>query len=127
MNRTILAAVLAFSMSVPAAAQQGFTADFTWGSTPRCDGKKSPPFSLSNVPRGTATIRFRMIDQDAPNYPHGGGEVAYSGQDAIPEGAFSYYGPCPPRGSHTYEWNIEALDQSGNRLAATRVSKKFPP
>lgn len=126
MRRAIWTVFFVIGLIVPAFAQQSFTADFSWGSTPRCDGTKSPPFTLSNVPPGTTTIRFRMTDQEVPSYPHGGGDVAYTGQSEVPEGAFSYYGPCPRGGSHTYDWSIEALDQGGNRLATTRASKKFP-
>ena len=81
---------------------------------------------LSNVPPETKTIRFRMTDQHVPSYPHGGGDVSYTGQNEIPEGAFSYYGPCPPGGGHTYEWRIEALDKNGSRIAMARTTKKFP-
>jgi phosphatidylethanolamine-binding protein (PEBP) family uncharacterized protein len=79
-----------------------FAANFTWQGTAACFDPKSPPFLLSNVPKGTKLLTFSMKDLDAPNYPHGGGSVAYSGQNQIGRGAFSYKGPCPPQGQHTY-------------------------
>jgi phosphatidylethanolamine-binding protein (PEBP) family uncharacterized protein len=49
-----------------------FSISFKW-----CGGP-SPVFSLSGVPNGTKTLQFHMLDLDAPNYNHGGGNVAYT-------------------------------------------------
>ncbi len=87
---------------------------------------KSPPFSLNGVPDGTKVLRFSMKDLDAPNYPHGGGSIAYNGQSQIGRGAFSYQGPCPPGGQHSYQWTVEAQDGHGKTLATATVTKKFP-
>lgn len=104
-----------------------FAADFTWEGTESCFDPKSPPFSLSAVPEGTKELSFQMKDLDAPSYPHGGGSVPYNGQKEIPRGAFSYRGPCPPSGQHSYQWTVKAQDGSGQTLAETKVTKKFPP
>lgn len=108
-------------------AQSGFTVDFSWADTTACFDPKSPPFSLQGVPAGTKQLRFVITDLDAPNFVHGGGTVAYAGQDQVDRGAFSYRGPCPPSGQHTYRWTIEALDAAGRTLATATVSKRFPP
>jgi phosphatidylethanolamine-binding protein (PEBP) family uncharacterized protein len=103
-----------------------FAADFSWEGTASCFDPRSPPFSLTSVPAGTRKLKFVMKDLDAPSYPHGGGTVVYSGQDQVGRGAFSYQGPCPPQGQHSYQWTVEAQDESGKTLAAATVTKKFP-
>ena len=73
------------------------------------------------------SLRFKMVDLDAPGYSHGGGKVAYSGQSDIPKGAFGYKGPCPPRGErHRYQWTVEAIGAGGNVVARGRVMRMFP-
>ncbi len=111
----------------PHAQPSTFAVDFSWEGTASCFDPKSPPFSLTGVPAGTKTLKFAMTDLDAPTYPHGGGTVAYSGQNQIGRGAFSYQGPCPPQGQHSYRWTVEARDGSGKTLASATVTKKFPP
>src|SRR5215472_14750214 len=99
----VLAALLAISAS-PLQAQPNFAIDFTWQGSAACFDPKSPPFKVTGVPAGTRTLRFAMKDLDAPSYPHGGGSVPYNGQSEIERGAFSYKGPCPPQGQHSYQW-----------------------
>jgi phosphatidylethanolamine-binding protein (PEBP) family uncharacterized protein len=108
-------------------AKSEFAVDFTWAGTASCFDPKSPLFTLSQVPAGTESLRFTMVDLDAPSYPHGGGTVVYHGERAIPRGAFAYHGPCPPSGRHRYQWTIEARDGAGGVLAQARVTKIFPP
>ena len=103
-----------------------FAVNFTWDGTAQCFDPKSPPFSLSGVPSGTKVLRFVMKDLDAPNYPHGGGAVPYTGRNQIPRGAFTYRGPCPPRGQHRYQWTVEAQDGAGHVLARAAVMREFP-
>jgi len=120
--------VLAAICATPLLAQTpSFGADFSWEGTAACFDPKSPPFSLTGVPAGTRRLTFAMKDIDAQSYPHGGGTVAYTGQDQVPRGAFSYQGPCPPHGQHTYQWTVAAQDGTGKILATTTVAKKFPP
>jgi phosphatidylethanolamine-binding protein (PEBP) family uncharacterized protein len=107
-------------------AQPKFAVDFTWEGTAKCFDPKSPPFSVSGVPAGTKVLRFAMKDLDAPNFPHGGGSVAYSGQSRIERGAFGYKGPCPPQ-QHSYQWTVEAQDGAGKTLATATATKTFPP
>lgn len=103
-----------------------FSVDFSWSGTSACFDPKSPPFSFSGVPAGTKQFTFAMKDLDAPGFPHGGGSVAYTGQRQIDRGAFSYKGPCPPQGQHTYQWTVEARDGAGKTLATATVARKFP-
>jgi len=98
---------------------------FNWGPTKDCFDTNSPPFEISNVPEGTKTLSFRMIDLQVPAYPHGGGTVSYEGSGSIPYGAFKYKGPCPPS-PHMYEFTVKALDASGTVLAASTAKRRFP-
>jgi len=46
-----------------------------------------------------------MIDLDKPDYNHGGGNVAYTGQKTVACGALNNYSPpSPPSGSHSYRF-----------------------
>ena len=117
----LTAAIVLASLSANSPAM-AMTASFKW-----CSG--SPAFKIGKVPKGTAKLSFKMIDLQVPNYPHGGGEVAYAGQAAIPCGALkgSFEGPSPPPPQvHTYQWTIKALDKSGAVLATATTSQKFP-
>jgi phosphatidylethanolamine-binding protein (PEBP) family uncharacterized protein len=82
-----------------------------------------------DVPPGTARLQFAMTDLNVPSFHHGGGTVAYSGQTAVPCGAFSsgFTGPSPPPGQvHTYQFSIKALGSNGAVLATTTTRRKFP-
>lgn len=125
MKRMIFASVVACATLTAATEASAFAIAFEWGQTKKCFDSKSPPIALSKVPKNTAKIRFLMVDLDAPRYPHGGGTVAYTGETALPYGAFTYKGPCPPA-PHTYEFRAEALDASGKVIAKARASRKFP-
>lgn len=103
----------------------GLGVDVVWTSADR-GATRSPAFTLADVPEGTATLDFRMVDLDAPNYNHGGGTIAYAGSAEIPAGAFTYRGPNPPSGSHRYRWTVEALDASGATLARGMATESFP-
>ncbi|WP_428699833.1 phospholipid-binding protein [Stappia sp.] len=119
----ILLAAIAFVCSVSAASAMSMS--FTWGPTAKCFDSKSPPISLSKVPKGTVKLRFKMVDLNAINYNHGGGTVGYAGKNKLPYGAFRYRGPCPPT-RHTYEIRVEALDSAGKVLANAKGRRAFP-
>lgn len=108
-----------------ASSAHAFGMSFSWGPTKKCFDSKSPPITLAAVPKETVKVRFRMVDLDAPGYPHGGGTVAYSGKDQIAYGAFRYKGPCPPS-PHTYTITAEALDAKGKVIAKASARKRFP-
>ena len=69
---------------------------------------------------------FSLTDLDAPNYNHGGGRVAYSGQQTIEPGAFKYESPCPPNGQHRYRWTARAKNKDSKTLAKAESMKKYP-
>src|SRR3954447_1903347 len=97
-----------------------FSISFKW-----CGGP-SPVFSLSGVPSGTKSLQFHMIDLDKPDYNHGGGNVAYTGQKTIPCGALNNYSPpSPPSGSHSYRFDVTATGPGG-ALGSASFTRKFP-
>lgn len=103
---------------------------FDWGNIPLCTTGRpnivpNPRFELTDVPPGTEAVVFRMTDLDVPAYDHGGGRVAVMSDGVIEPGAFSYKSPCPPRGSHTYEWVAEAV-KAGVVLATARAERDYP-
>ncbi len=81
-------------------------------------------FSFSDVPTGAKSIKMKMMDLNA-SYGHGGGTLAYAGEDAIQPGAFQYNSPCPPDGAHTYEWTAEAISGDGKSLGEARATKDY--
>ncbi len=121
---TIALAAFTILAAGPAAAM---SLSFSWGPTKACFDKKSPPMSLSSVPAGTKKLKFKMVDLNAPNYPHGGGTVNWSGKKSgkLSYGAFRYNGPCPPS-PHIYQFTVKALDASGKTLATAKAKKRFP-
>jgi hypothetical protein len=100
--------------------------DFSWADTKACSGKP-PAFKITGVPKGTKTLKFWMTDLDVPGYTHGGGDVAFKGSGTIPAGAFGYVGPCPPSGSHRYEFAVKAVGADGTVLGEGKNTKDFPP
>lgn len=120
-RRLIAAAALALlsSNAMPMSVK------FSWSGYQACSPRS---LTVSEVPANTARLGFNMIDQNAPDYPHGGGTVAYRGQGKVPAGAFSYKGPCPPSGQqHLYEWTVQALDASGKAVGSATAAEPFPP
>tara|TARA_R110000868_G_scaffold408144_1_gene690524 strand:- start:6826 stop:7227 length:402 start_codon:yes stop_codon:yes gene_type:complete len=101
--------------------------DFTWHGTQACSSVP-PAFEIANIPEGTATLEFRMTDLDVPSFNHGGGSVKYTGSGSIPAGSFSYTGPCPPGGTHDYEFVVSAVNAAGDTvLGRGSATKSFPP
>ena len=96
-----------------------------WGSTRACFETASPIFTVGSIPPGTVKLGFRMKDLELPQFNHGGGVVAYSGQTTIPAGAFRYKGPCPQLKAHTYRWTVDAVDAEGNVLAKGQTERSF--
>ena len=101
---------------------------FSWAATTPCS-RTPPAFTITNIPKGTTYLVFKLTDHDAPNFVHGGGQIPYSGSGNVPAGAFggSYTGPCPPQGVvHTYQWTVEAMDASNKVLAEGSATGRFP-
>ncbi len=123
----VTAATLAFCTPVSA-----FEIGFTWDGLKSCTSGNpntvaNPRFVLKDVPEGTRFIRFKMVDTNVRGFDHGGGVVAYEGQDVIEPGAFKYKSPCPPDGTHTYEWTATAQSKkSGGKLGAAKARRQYP-
>ncbi|WP_420541603.1 YbhB/YbcL family Raf kinase inhibitor-like protein [Rhodosalinus sediminis] len=101
--------------------------EFSWEDTSRCSSE-SPAFTITDVPPQADQLRFEMKDLDVPSFNHGGGTVEYSGGNQVPAGAFSYTGPCPPAGSHDYEFTVEAIDTDTSMVIARgKAVRAFPP
>jgi phosphatidylethanolamine-binding protein (PEBP) family uncharacterized protein len=120
-------ATLSASNAALAADQLGVK--FTWARTEACSSIP-PAFGITNVPKETKYLSFKLVDQNLPGYDHGGGKVAYKGSGNIPVGSFGgdYRGPCPPPVDvHTYEWTVQALDANKSVLAEGKARGSFPP
>src|SRR5271166_363375 len=120
--------LIAVGITIPTVSWAGtLGVDFSWAETTACS-TISPAFTVTNIPRGTKSLVFKLVDHDAPNFVHGGGQIPYSGSGRVPAGAFSYNGPCPPQGAtHTYEWTVHAVDESGTKvLAEGSATGRFP-
>lgn len=92
-----------------------------------CDGENiNPPLEISNIPEGAKSLALICDDPDAP-----GGDwvhwlvwnidpsVAFIGENELPRGVMQgktdfgtskYGGPCPPSGTHRYQFKLYALD-----------------
>ncbi len=120
------------ALSLAAMPAQAFEISFDWGGLQPCTSGNpntvaNPGFTLTDVPEGTAFIRFKLVDTDAPGYNHGGGLVEYTGQTVIEPGAFSYKSPCPPDGQHRYEWTATAQSKkSGGKLGTAKAARDYP-
>lgn len=124
--------ILASGLSLCAMPALAFDIGFNWSGLKSCTNGKpnkvaNPAFALRDVPAGTKYIRFKMVDRNVPNYNHGGGVVAYTGQKSIPSGAFKYKSPCPPNGTHVYEWTATAqTKKNGGMLGVAKAQRKYP-
>lgn len=125
-----LSLVFAACMSIATPTLADFTMSFDWGDIPRCttgypNVVGNPEFTLSDVPQGTTEIVFKLTDLDVPGYDHGGGKVKVQGDGKVPFGTFEYKSPCPPNGSHTYEWTATA--KSGSKvLGQAKAARQYP-
>jgi phosphatidylethanolamine-binding protein (PEBP) family uncharacterized protein len=119
-----LAIIGVIAMLYPVAAS-AMDISFEWGPTKKCFDPKSPPISLSDVPKDTKKLRFKMVDLNMIGFNHGGATLAYAGKNKFGYGAFRYQGPCPPQ-PHTYRISVDALDGAGKVLAKANASKRFP-
>jgi Raf kinase inhibitor-like YbhB/YbcL family protein len=83
-----------------------------------CSGDAgSPPLSWTGVPAGARELAIVVTDPDAGGYIHWvvrgvRPDTAGVATDALPDGAqavLAYRGPCPPSGTHHYEFRVYAL------------------
>ncbi|MBC2737194.1 MAG: phospholipid-binding protein [Desulfobacteraceae bacterium] len=101
--------------------------DFAWQASDRCSSQ-SPVIRVKNIPAATKTLQIKLKDRDVPTWNHGGGTVAYDGSDVIPAGALQdgYNGPCPPSGSHRYQFTVKAIDAAGVIVGTGQQTRNFP-
>ena len=55
-------------------------------------------------------------------------EDRVTGSDVIPAGALQdgYNGPCPPSGSHRYQFTVKAIDAAGVIVGTGQQTRRFP-
>jgi Raf kinase inhibitor-like YbhB/YbcL family protein len=94
------------------------------GAIPRkysCSGAQvSPPLAWSGVPAGTQRLALVVDDPDAGGFVHWvlvGIDPATTGiaEGQVPPGAVvisPYKGPCPPSGTHHYQFTLYAVPGS---------------
>jgi phosphatidylethanolamine-binding protein (PEBP) family uncharacterized protein len=124
----IALSVLAVSGLSGALAADQLGVQFTWAGTKACSSIP-PAFEITNVPKETKYLSFKLVDRNLPGYDHGGGEIAYRGSANIRAGSFGgdYRGPCPPAGEvHNYEWTVDALDSKKSILTEGKGTASFP-
>ena len=130
MQKLILILIIYLVSTINANAEFSFT--FEWGDIKKCTSGnpnkvENPIFNLVNVQEGTKELRFKMKDKDVPQYNHGGGKIKnYGGETLIQPGAFKYKSPCPPSGSHTYEWTITAIGDKKKKLGKAKSTRQYP-
>ncbi len=126
------AVVLGLALSLSGAPALAFDIDFSWAGLKLCTNGKpntvgNPEFTLSGVPQGTKYLRFKLVDLNVPSYNHGGALLTYGGQSKIPAGVFKYKSPCPPSGSHNYEWRVTAqTKKNGGAIATAKKVRSYP-
>jgi phosphatidylethanolamine-binding protein (PEBP) family uncharacterized protein len=127
MRRLVFAATLCLVLAGALPARAELPVDFAFTAADKCS-TRSPEIRIGRPPAGTARLAVRLKDFDAPLFNHGGGTVPYDGGNVIPAGALkdNYFGPCPPEGSHTYEFSVRALDAAGKELDLGRKARRFP-
>jgi Raf kinase inhibitor-like YbhB/YbcL family protein len=118
---TAVQATELLTLSSPAFAEgQSIPARFT------CDGTDaSPPLDWNGAPAAAAELAIVVRDPDAGGFVHWviaglAPELTGIAEDAVPEGAVEgqngfgrtgWAGPCPPAGSHTYEFTLHVLSE----------------
>lgn len=130
-RHTLIASAL--SLLATGAMAADFNIAFTWDGLELCttgspNRVSNPAFVVTDLPEGTQYIRFSLKDRDAPSFNHGGGVVKMSADGTVPTGAFTYKSPCPPSGSHTYQWTAVAKTKKsgGKRLGKATAQRSYP-
>jgi hypothetical protein len=124
--RLICAMAVIAALAAPATA---FEVNFDFSNVRACAGgalriTPSPEFRLTDVPAGTVTLDFALQDLTI-GLAHGGRKLAYTGETSIAADSFKYVGPCPVKGTHSYEWTIRALDATDGELGVTTAQGDF--
>jgi|SRR5271165_2910013 len=130
--------LIAVGITIPTVSWAGtLGVDFSWAETTACS-TISPAFTVTNIPRGTKSLVFKLVDHNAPNFVHGGGQIPYSGSGRIPAGAFSYNGHVrlkalsTPMNGLSALWMIQAARSSLRVLQRdgfqqSERKRTFPP
>jgi len=63
--------ITAATLAVLSSNAMAMSVKFSWSGYQACS-PRSPAFVVSDIPAETARLAFNMIDQNAPDYPHGG-------------------------------------------------------
>ncbi|MGZ0147496.1 YbhB/YbcL family Raf kinase inhibitor-like protein [Kribbella sp. WER1] len=111
------------------------------GAIPRrytCDGAgTSPPLAWTGTPADAKALAIVVDDPDAPNGTFTHWVVLDLAPDttSLTEGAApagkqadnsagkpSYFGPCPPSGTHHYRFTVYALSKATNLPAGTKLA-----
>jgi Raf kinase inhibitor-like YbhB/YbcL family protein len=103
-----------------------------------CDGSDvSPPLRLSGAPAGTVELLLVVSDPDAAGFLHWA-VAGISPTDAeLPEGGVppgavqlpndagstGWSGPCPPSGTHTYDFTVYALSAPSGLTEASSAAE----
>jgi Raf kinase inhibitor-like YbhB/YbcL family protein len=105
-----------------------------------CDGANtSPPLTITQIPPGTKSLVLVVDDPDAPlgTWVHWlvwniDPETATISAGTVPGGAIQgttsfgkpgYGGPCPPSGTHRYQFKLYALDQKLELVPGARKAE----
>lgn len=105
-----------------------------------CDGDgTSPPLAWSGTPGDAKALAIVVDDPDAPHgtFTHWvlldvAPQTTSLPAGAVPPGAKqagnstgkpSYYGPCPPSGTHHYRFTVYALSKATNLPAGTKLAE----
>jgi phosphatidylethanolamine-binding protein (PEBP) family uncharacterized protein len=101
--------------------------DFSWKGIERCS-KYSPQIRIKDIPTGTKYFEVKLKDLDARGWNHGGGKVENNDSGIIQAGALrsGYNGPCPPSGSHPYQFTVKAVNEEGIIIGIGKAVKEFP-
>ena len=131
MKRILL--TIALSVLATGSMAQEFSVGFSWDGLVLCTSGRpntvgNPVFQINDVPNGTTWLYFALTDFDARGYNHGGGWIEYDGGTVTLADVFSYKSPCPPNGTHTYEWRVTASSSKSltNPLGVTASTLSYP-
>jgi phosphatidylethanolamine-binding protein (PEBP) family uncharacterized protein len=120
MRRTLLVLMVLASIAGCATVDTGklprMGVEFAFDLKHKCQGV-SPEIRLTNVPAGVASYEVRMIDLDVPSFNHWNQTLPAGGPIIREAAGVSYFGPCPPSGTHRYEITVLARDSQKQAVA----------
>ena len=71
--------LIAAGLIIPTASWAGtLGVHFSWEETVACS-TTPPAVTVTNIPKGTKYLVFKLVDHDAPNFVHGGGQFLIPG------------------------------------------------